>query len=271
MLDAARIPAAVEGRLGNYLLVVVEEDLERAVRELDDYRREEVPPPPDPPLEPLSGGWAGILVYALVLVGVARLAEARAFAADWFDAGRAQAGRMVDGEWWRAVTALTLHVDARHLLGNLLFGSVLGLLAAQGLGAGVSWLAIVLGGTLGNIVNARLHSGDHSAVGASTAVFAALGLMVALALHHNRRRRISAVRRWSPLIAGVLLLAWTGMGGERTDVLAHVTGLVAGLAVGFVCGFAPPGLLEQRPVQVVAAVAALAILVGAWALALGYP
>jgi membrane associated rhomboid family serine protease len=188
--------------------------------------------------------------------------------ADWFDRGRAQAGLMSGGEWWRAVTALTLHVDSRHLLGNLLFGSVLGFLAAQGLGGGGAWLAIVVGGALGNVVNALLQDPAHSAVGASTAVFAALGTLVALALRYNREREVSAARRWSPLVAGLLLLGWTGMGGERTDVWAHVAGLATGMLVGAVCGFAPPGLLERRGVQGIAWLLAALIVLVAWGLAL---
>jgi len=268
VLDAAGIPAAVEDRRGACLLVVREEDLSRAERELDDYRQEGREERPQRSLKLLPGGWIGILAYSSVLVAVAGLANGHAFGSDWFDAGRTQAGLMMEGEWWRALTALTLHVDTRHLLGNLFFGSVLGFLAAQGLGGGVAWLAIVIGGALGNVANAVLQDSSHSSVGASTAVFAALGLLVALALHQRRGNPGGAVRRWSPLVAGILLLAWTGIGGERTDVLAHVTGLTAGLIVGAVCGHVPPAVLERRSAQVVASLLAVMILVSAWTAAL---
>ena len=42
------------------------------------------------------------------------------------------------------------------------------------------------------------------------------------------------LRRLAPLGAGVLLLAYLGFGGERTDVGAHVAGFAVGLAVGWV-------------------------------------
>jgi len=175
---------------------------------------------------------------------------------------------MLSGEGWRAVTALTLHIDARHLLGNVLFGSILGLLATQALGVGVTWLAILVGGILGNIANALLQPATHSSVGASTAVFAALGLLVTLALLHARHRRIGAWKL-GPLVAGALLLAWTGMGGERTDVLAHVMGLVSGLVVGVGCGFIPREQLENTALQLVALGLAAGILIVAWGVALG--
>jgi len=269
VLDAAGIPARIAGERGSYTLVVQVEDRERALRELDDYLSEDRPRRPDPPLRTLEGGWTGVLAYAFVILSVAYLAQRHALDADWFERGRAQAGLMIGGEWWRSVTALTLHVDGRHLLGNLLFGSVLGFLAAQGLGGGGAWLAIVVGGTLGNGVNAALQDPAHSAVGASTAVFAALGVLVALALRYNRKRDVSAARRWSPLVAGLLLLGWTGMGGERTDVWAHVAGLATGMLVGAACGFAPPAWLARRGVQWLAWSLTALIVLGAWGWALG--
>jgi rhomboid protease GluP len=271
VLDAAGIPGEIEDRGGKCLLVVLEEDLPRAVQELDDYRREIVHARPAPTLTTLPGGWLGILSYAVVLVAVAGMADRHVFGADWFDAGRVQAGLMVQGEWWRSVTALTLHVDTQHLMGNLFFGSILGFLAAQGLGGGLAWFAILSAGALGNIANALVRDPRHSAVGASTAVFAALGLLVALALYHRRGRADGVVRRWSPLVAGVLLLAWTGVGGERTDVLAHITGSIAGLLVGAACGLIPSAALEKRAVQVASSLLAVLMLVSAWALALGPP
>ena len=60
-------------------------------------------------------------------------------------AGAAQAGLMLAGEWWRAVTALTLHVSSTHLLGNLVFGTVFFFLLAQMTGSGLAWLTMLLG------------------------------------------------------------------------------------------------------------------------------
>jgi len=265
VLDAADIAASIDERGGMCFLHIEEADLERAVEELNDYRQElsQVRKKPQP-LVALRGGWAGMLGYGAALVAVAGLAENNAFGFDWFAAGRAQAGLMLDGQAWRAVTALTLHVDVAHLMGSLFFGSVLGFLGAQGLGGGVAWLVIVVGGTLGNLLNAWIQGGDHTSVGASTSVFAALGLLVALALHQRRGEAAGAFRRWSPLVAGVLLLAWTGIGGERTDVLAHVTGLTSGVVLGGFCGFLPIALLERRVLQAVAVALVVSIPTLAW-------
>src|SRR2546430_9329762 len=54
--------------------------------------------------------------------------------------------RMMAGEWWRAVTALTLHADAPHLLGNALASALLVTAVCQQLGPGVGlWLVLLAG------------------------------------------------------------------------------------------------------------------------------
>jgi rhomboid protease GluP len=122
-----------------------------------------------------------------------------------------EAGRVTSGEWWRTVTALTLHVDLAHLGANLVFGALFGLLAGQALGGGVAWLLIVMAGALGNFANAWLQLPEHISIGASTAVFSALGLIVVHAVRPDAASR-EPVRRWSPVVGGVLLLAFLGVG-----------------------------------------------------------
>jgi membrane associated rhomboid family serine protease len=179
-----------------------------------------------------------------------------------------QAGEVVTGQWWRAVTALTLHADAGHVLANLVFGAVFGLLAGRALGGGVAWLVIVAAGVLGNLANAWVRPPEHVSIGASTAVFASLGMLVAHALYHWRDERGTGLRRWRPLVGGLLLLAYTGVGGPRTDVVAHVTGFLAGLLIGWAGCRLPPRVLASGRVQAAAGLAALVIVVVAWAAAL---
>src|SRR5262249_58348362 len=51
------------------------------------------------------------IAVALLLLGFFALTGSRATGAAWFERGSASAGRMLRGEMWRAVTALTLHAD----------------------------------------------------------------------------------------------------------------------------------------------------------------
>jgi membrane associated rhomboid family serine protease len=167
-----------------------------------------------------------------VIVTVAGLTQWDAFGIDWRDAGRTQAGLIRGGELWRCVTALTLHADPAHLLGNIVFGCIFGWFAGQLVGPGPAWLGIVTAGGLGNLLNALIRPATHSSLGASTAVFAALGLVAAYTWSARRHSPTSAFVRWAPLVVAVVLLGYLGASGERTDVAAHVTGAISGAALG---------------------------------------
>ncbi len=269
VLDAVGIPAEALFRDGWWLVIVDQNQLDTAVSELDDYRREN----PVRSLQrrqavPVYGGAAtAVFVYAAIILLFFALTVVGAFGLDWRWTGRMQAGRVVSGEWWRVVTALTLHQDSGHILANLGFGSVFGFLAGRIFGGGVAWLAIVVAGALGNFVNALVQAPSHSSIGASTAVFAALGLIVAHALCHRGSEPERPLRRWSPLIAGVLLLAYTGVGGERTDVVAHLTGFLSGLLIGFLGCRLSDDSLASGVVQKWAGLAAIVLVAIAWIVA----
>ena len=210
--------------------------------------------------------WAGAATYAFILVLVAYLGGTSFLGADWLDAGALKAQAVRSGEIWRAVTALTLHFDVAHLLGNLGFGMFFGWLAAQLLGPGIAWGGAIAAATLANLLNSTVQPDRHLSAGASTAVFAMLGL---LAEYAWRRRRDEGERwayRWAPLIAGIFMLAFTGAGGERTDVLAHLTGFVVGVGTGAL--LAMRHHLFGTRVQWLAGLATLSMIAGAWFLAL---
>lgn len=54
------------------------------------------------------------------------------------------------GEWYRCVTALTLHADSQHLFGNVLFGAPFLILLCRRVGLGLGLFLILLAGTFGN-------------------------------------------------------------------------------------------------------------------------
>lgn len=267
VLEAVGIASELARSEQGWCVAVSDHDLVAATAEINEYTHDKASePPPTATGDPLLGGaFVGVVFYVAVLVGVAVLNQISAYGMHWMEAGEMRAGRVMSGQVWRTVTALTLHADALHLLSNLAFGSVFGLLAGRILGGGVAWLAIVVGGGLGNLLNAALRDATHISIGASTAVFAALGILVALALRPSDNQLSSTtMRRWSPLVAGILLFATLGLEGERTDVLAHATGFVAGLAIGGLCSVLPPRLLASERVQFIAATGTLILVVGAW-------
>ena len=248
-------------------IAVPSADAERARVELEHYRRENEPAPPPPGLRLEGGAGTGVLGFVLAILAVAWLDDRAIFGQDWFSAGKMSASLVQAGEWWRPFTALTLHSDAAHLFGNLLFGGLFGYAAGQLLGSGVAWLTILLAGAFGNVLNAFVQPPTHTAVGASTAVFAALGIVSVFVWRHQRRGGWRWVHRWAALIAGAVLLAFLGVGDENTDIVAHLTGFVSGALAGW--GWAMLGRpAQRRAVQEAAGLGAVALLMLAWAAAL---
>jgi rhomboid protease GluP len=187
---------------------------------------------------------------------------------DAFELGELNAARIQGGQWWRAWTALTLHVDAAHLVANLAAGLWFGYLAARQLGAGTAWLLTVSGAALANLLEGLYAPPEHRSVGASTAVFTALGAMSAYSWRERFPLSQRWARRWGPLVAGVVLLGWTGSAGEQTDLMAHLLGFATGAVLG--AGAALPAVRRQLPrvPQSLAGAATVAMLVIAWSCAL---
>ncbi len=138
---------------------------------------------------------------------------------------------ILQGQTYRAVTALFLHSDARHLAGNmagiLIFAAPF--ISLSGFGTGPFML--IFAGTLGNLFNAYLYQTAHLSIGASTAVMAAAGLLVAFQVTQaGKRLRLNNLL---PFFAGVLMVGMFSQ-GERTDVMAHVFGFFSGLGSGII-------------------------------------
>jgi membrane associated rhomboid family serine protease len=213
-------------------------------------------------------GLSGVLAACCILVFVSSAASHQALGYDWLLAGQAVAGAIVQGQWWRAVTALTLHADVGHLSANLIAGSILALFLAQIVGSGVTWLAIVAAGAIGNAINALVQMPSHTAIGASTAVFGAIGILAVLGVTYQSPLRRRGLRRWAPLAAGVMLLAFLGIEGEQIDIGAHIAGLLVGALVGLAVGTVGPLHAGNTTVQWAAGGAAAFLVLGGWLLAL---
>jgi membrane associated rhomboid family serine protease len=158
--------------------------------------------------------------------------------------------------------------DFGHVLGNAGAGALFLAAVFRSSGPGVG-LALALGsGALGNAANAWLRASAHSTIGASTAVFGALGIAVGQRI---ARRRGATSRRqavWIPITAGLALLAMLGTQGERVDFWAHAFGLAAGIPLGLAAALLPSSWLARAPLQLAAGAGALLLLAAAWVAAL---
>jgi len=266
---------------GGWVLTVSPSEYERAVQAIDLYETENEHWPPveerDRPRHEAS--LVLPLFFAVLALFFFYVTGPASRGSQWFTRGRADA-LLLSSEPWRMVTALTLHADAQHILGNALSGSIFGLMVSRRIGGGGALLAIVLAGTLGNTFNALHHlPGEHRSIGASTAVFGAVGILAAVQTvitwgrrerHRGRGwRRFKAMDVVAPIIGGLALLGSLGAGGGNTDVWAHGYGFLAGVGIGAVMGLVVrrQGSKPSGAVQGLSAAAACLMLAGAWVLA----
>jgi rhomboid protease GluP len=270
VLEAMAIPHRVVPTEIGFVVMVPPQMVAPALAALDAQDREaEMPLVPD--LAPPDHGPSYVgLAMAITLIAYYIVAGPRSDpdVFGWFRNGTAVADAIVhDHQIWRVVTALTLHADIMHLAGNAVASLVFVTALGRWLGGGLALAATLFCGAAGNLLTAYIYTTSHNVVGASTSTFAALGVLGGLQfVRRIRLRTVGRLRRALLGIAAALgLLAMLGM-GERSDVVAHATGLGFGIATGVVFGF-----LLRRParaaVQTVALLATVVVLVGAWILA----
>src|ERR1700680_3307289 len=265
VLEAKGVPYERIESDGAWLLVVAPPLAQAAADELTRYAAERAGRREAPaPFVPFTGSAMGAAVYAFVLILVAYCAGIELFGVDWLRVGALESKAGAAGEWWRAVTALTLHLDQEHLMGNLLFGVVAGMAAGRLLGPGVAWASILGAGVLANYAEILIAPATHRAVGASTAVFAALGLLSGLAW---RQRLTLRERRWyvsAALLAGICLLTLLGAGNEHVDVLRPALGVLVGVVVGWFYARAGIPRSRGRRLQIAAGAGAALLVCAAW-------
>ena len=267
VLAAEDIPHWLRRRLDGWALIVPAPDAAAALESLDAYDRENAREGADrgdvvAPSRPVT--MVGVYV-ALLLIGLFAITGSRAGRSEWFQHGEADATRMMAGEWWRAVTALTLHADAPHLLGNALASALLVTAVCQQLGPGVGLWLVLLAGAGGNALTAAVHGAGHVSVGASTAIFGAIGILAGLRILTPGRVGSRLGKWWVVAATSLVLLALLGT-GPNADLLAHVFGLLAGGALGLVAALTIRWT-PRAPVQWLLVGAAGAAVCGAWRLA----
>jgi membrane associated rhomboid family serine protease len=268
VLAAVQIPFQIVDDVTSCALVVPAPFSAQAMQQLIQYD-DENPPLIAPVVVPLVyyNAWPGLIAYVVILCAIAVIADFAPWAQDWYVSGRVDGVLIRAGEWWRTVTALTLHSGLQHLAGNLVFGIMFGLFAGRLLGSGVAWLTIVLAAATGNALNTLLLESTHRAVGASTAVFAALGLVAGFVWRGKLMAQDRWAYRYGPIVGGFALLMYTGTGGERTDIGAHLMGFLCGLFAGMLLTAARDQLGNRR-LQMICGFAAIALIVGCWLIAI---
>jgi membrane associated rhomboid family serine protease len=225
---------------GTWRIIVLDRDWSRAIEVIRQYHTENTGQAwrRDLPWTGLIFDWRClpwlsllVLLYALEAAGSIALRPV----------GMMNGLAVKAGEWWRLLTAVTLHSDLSHLAANLATGLLLLGLAMGAFGPGIGITAPLLAGVVGNLAGLAVYPESYRGLGASGMIMGCLGVLsaqsVALLRHGLSHRQLAA----RGVLAGCLLLVLLGFSPERnTDVVAHVAGFVAGGVLGAAAGFIHP-------------------------------
>jgi len=216
-------------------LLVEPEAIAPAREQLARFDRESIGWPPQPVVEPAARPTDLItpLVWVLAILAAFQLQGTRP---GWTAAGALDPAAIFGrGEWWRVATALFLHADAAHVLSNALSGFLVFAAVLKTFGRLAGWTLLAAAALAGNLAIAALsYAETYQSIGASTAIFAGVGLLSGRAF--GIVVQAGRPRRWRemfvPLATGLIVLALYGAGGVLVDLGAHLTGFAAGLALG---------------------------------------
>jgi rhomboid protease GluP len=180
--------------------------------------------------------------------------------------GANKAQLTLHGEPWRLVSSMFVHAGLIHLGFNMYFLMMVGRLVERLYGHLGFALLYAFAGMLGSMASALVHP-DGSSVGASGALFGALGALGAFLLRRRKLLPGEVLKRMRvAVITTVLLNIGLGLSIPGIDNAAHVGGLVGGFVAGLVLAPSLGDRELRRPwiLYPVVALACAGIYVLAW-------
>jgi len=217
-----------------YLIHANESFTSSILEEFRLYQLEQQNAPKPSPIPVFGSGVEWALAWALVLlICFSRQLENPSMSQRLMNSSTEVIGNL---QLYRPLTSLFLHADFEHLMGNVVFGVIFGVLVANTYSPLLGWGLVLLSGSLGNLLTSWIHYPDaFRSLGASTGVFGALGLLVAsgLSVAWDERSYRKGLRAFTPLIAGAMIFMMNGIGGPEVDSLSHLTGMSFGILLGF--------------------------------------
>lgn len=233
VLSAADITHRIQYISANNIeIYVAARQQERALYELAAYDSENRNWPPSPPTDtfaPTFRAMSAMIIGSLIFMyGLSGDWHLESF---WFQKGAGNSTAILNNlELYRLITPLTLHADIVHLMGNCFLGAFLLHFFFHLTGNGIGLCAMLVTATLANFINVLVHGPGHFFVGFSTAIFSVIGMLCTISFAMQTKR--FSLHFFMPAMSGLALLAFLGSSGERTDLGAHLFGLLCGLVSG---------------------------------------
>jgi membrane associated rhomboid family serine protease len=173
-----------------------------------------------------------------------------------FDLGAMAPPAVADGQFWRLFTAMFLHAGLLHVALNAYFFWLFGRVVESVFGRTWMLLIFLVSGFLASVASYAFGPFLALAVGASGAISGVFGAFIA---YNYRRRHLAAnAANLRMALTVIVLNAFIAVVYSSIDWRAHVGGLVAGFALGYLADDAVPA--RQRAVARFAGVATLVAL-----------
>ncbi len=173
-----------------------------------------------------------------------------------FDLGAMQPVAVAGGQFWRLFTAMFLHAGLLHVALNAYFFWLFGRMVEASFGRTWMLLIYLVSGFLASAASYAFGPIGALAVGASGAIAGVFGAFIA---YNYRRRNVAMNAAYLRTAVTVIVLnALIAIGYRAIDWRAHVGGLVAGFALGYIAD--RPGPARQQAVVRVAGVATLLLI-----------
>jgi membrane associated rhomboid family serine protease len=173
-----------------------------------------------------------------------------------FDLGAMAPPAVAEGQFWRLFTAMFLHAGLLHVALNAYFFWLFGRVVESVFGRTWMLLIFLVSGFLASVASYAFGPVLALAVGASGAISGVFGAFIA---YNYRRRHLAAnAANLRMALTVIVLNAFIAVVYTSIDGRAHVGGLVAGFALGYLADDAVPA--RQRAVARFAGVATLVAL-----------
>lgn len=138
---------------------------------------------------------------------------------------------IAEGQWYRLLTSVFLHVDYFHILSNMFSLWIFGRYVEEAFGR-VRYLTLyVLSGLAGSALAYLIDAPNQPSLGASGAILGVFGALAVL----MRRQRYDM----RPIVAMLVIMMIVTFGWSNVSWEAHVGGLAGGAVIGLAMVYAP--------------------------------
>lgn len=148
---------------------------------------------------------------------------------------------ILDGEWWRIISSMFLHIGFLHLLMNMLALHIVGSLVERIYGGKRFLFIYFSAGILGGITSFAFS--PQLAAGASGAIFGLFGALLFFGIHH--RRIFFQTMGWNIIVIIAFNIIF-GFVVQQIDNGAHIGGLIGGLFASGVVFFPKKKQVKQQ-------------------------